>query len=124
MDSIDVWPMFDTMTSADTVNFSSPNVSLINISPSTETEMLTARKLIVGVFKIQTIEQYFLYLSIYLQMDASIISCIITLVTTSIFLHINYFFKLLSMVLTVVGHLTVFALLLADGMDSITFTPR
>ena len=123
VDSIDAWPLFDTMTSADTVN-STTNVSLINISPSTETEMLTARKLIVGIFIIQTIKLYFLYRTIYLQMDASIISCIITLVTTSIFLHINYFFKLLSMVLTVIGHLTVFALLLADGIDSIAFTTR
>ena len=57
MDSIDAWPLFDTMTSTDTVN-STTNVSLINISPSTEPEMLTARKLIVGIIIIQTIKQY------------------------------------------------------------------
>ena len=61
---------------------------------------------------------------IVFQLDASIISCIITLVSTSIFLHINYIFKMVSMILTVIGHLIIFACFLADGVDDTDFSIR
>ncbi len=50
-------------------------------------------------------------------MDASVISCVLTLVTISIFLHINYLLKLVTMVLTAAGHIAVYACLVAKGMD-------
>ena len=50
-------------------------------------------------------------------MDASVISCVLTLVTISVFLHINYLLKLITMVLTAIGHLAVYACLVAKNVD-------
>ena len=85
------------------------------------------KKLTVSNFNFSILKKnckYFTFLIKKFQLDASIISCIITLVTISIFLHINYLFKLISMILTVVGHLMLFACVLADGENIEDFAPR
>ncbi len=58
------------------------------------------------------------------QLDASVISCALTLVIISTFLHINYLFKLLSMISTAVIHMLVYGCLLAKGLDHEEITSR
>ena len=58
------------------------------------------------------------------QLDASIVSCVLILVIVSIFLHINYIFKLFVMVLTAVVHMLLFGCVLAKGMDQQDYLKR
>ena len=61
---------------------------------------------------------------LFQQLDASIVSCALILVIVSIFLHINYMFKLFAMVLTAVVHMLLFGWILAKGVDQQDYLGR
>ena len=52
---------------------------------------------------------------LFFQLDASLMSCLLCLVTVSVFLHVNFLVKLLTMLLAGTLHLTIYTCFLAEA---------
>jgi len=97
VDSIDAWPQMSNFNVTNVTNLSQNATLLTDIAENTSTTFT---------------------------LDASIVSCALILVIVSIFLHINYMFKLFAMVLTAVVHMLLFGWILAKGVDQQDYLGR
>jgi len=52
--------------------------------------------------------------TIHLQLDASLMSCLLCLLTVSVFLHVNFLVKLATMLVAGAAHLTIYTCFLAE----------